>query len=120
MTNESTGTEMTSLRWTSRDLEAFPDDGKRYEIVDGELYVAKQPDWQHQHLCTRLAGLLDGRVSQLAAPRAPWTVDDLPDALLVSQSVARLEKYREDRARHPQMLARGGELPTAPIFTHDR
>src|SRR5438876_167020 len=66
----------------------------------------------------RLAGLLDGRVSQLAAPRAPWTVDDLPDALLVSQSVARLEKYREDRARHPQMLARGGELPTAPIFTH--
>ena len=68
----------------------------------------------------RLAGLLDGRVSQLAAPRAPWTVDDLPDALLVSQSVARLEKYREDRARHPQMLARGGELPTAPIFTHDR
>ena len=57
MTNESTGTEMTSLRWTSRDLEAFPDDGKRYEIVDGELYVAKQPDWQHQHLCTRLAGL---------------------------------------------------------------
>jgi hypothetical protein len=32
VTNESTGTEMTSLRWTSRDLEAFPDDGKRYEI----------------------------------------------------------------------------------------
>src|SRR5207249_2439332 len=42
----------------------------------------------------RLAGLLDGRVNQLAAPRAPWTVDDLPDAFLVSKSVAGLEKYR--------------------------
>jgi hypothetical protein len=42
----------------------------------------------------RLAGLLDGRVDQLTAPRVPWTVDDLPDAFLVSKSVARLEKYR--------------------------
>jgi hypothetical protein len=25
-----------SLRWTSADLELLPDDGKRYEIIDGE------------------------------------------------------------------------------------
>lgn len=42
-----------SLRWTSADLELFPDgDGKRYEIIDGELHVAKQPDWQHQVVCS--------------------------------------------------------------------
>jgi hypothetical protein len=34
---------MTSLSWTSKDLELLPDDGKRYEIIDGELYVSKQP-----------------------------------------------------------------------------
>ena len=50
---------MKSLAWTSRDLEMMPDDGKLYEIVDGELYVSKQPHYHHQHLCLRLGGLLD-------------------------------------------------------------
>ncbi len=31
------------LRWTSADLETLPDDGKRYEIIAGELYVSTQP-----------------------------------------------------------------------------
>jgi hypothetical protein len=30
---------MKNLRWTSHDLELLPED-KRYEIVDGELYVS--------------------------------------------------------------------------------
>ena len=46
---------MTSrLRWTSKDLEALPDDGKRYEIIDGELYVSKQPHYYHQLVCAEL------------------------------------------------------------------
>ena len=42
----------TMPRFTSADLEAFPDDGKRYEIIDGELYVSKQPHIYHQRVCT--------------------------------------------------------------------
>lgn len=40
----------TSLRWTVRDLEGFPQplDDKRYEILDGELHVSTQPSYQHQ------------------------------------------------------------------------
>jgi len=34
--------------WTSADLEQFPDDGKRYEIIAGELFVSKQPTDDHQ------------------------------------------------------------------------
>lgn len=49
---------MKTLHWTSRDLELLPEDGNRYEIIDGELYVAKQPDWQHQLVCFRLGFLL--------------------------------------------------------------
>jgi Uma2 family endonuclease len=46
----------TSLRWTSRDLEALPDvEGTRYEIIDGELFVSKQPSWHHQYTCLRIA-----------------------------------------------------------------
>lgn len=39
----------TSLRYTSTDLEGLPDiDGTRYELIDGDLYVSKQPSWHHQ------------------------------------------------------------------------
>ena len=39
-----------SLRWTTRDLDVMPDDGgwKRYEIIDGELYVTRAPHFRHQ------------------------------------------------------------------------
>src|SRR5262249_20686865 len=47
---------MATLQWSSKDLELLPDDmsGKRYEIIDGELYVSKQPRWEHQFVCNRL------------------------------------------------------------------
>src|SRR5436305_15336133 len=35
-------------RFTSRDLELMPDDGKRREGIDGALYVSKQPRFEHQ------------------------------------------------------------------------
>jgi len=49
---------MKTLHWTLRDLELLPDDGNRYEIVDGELCVSKQPDWQHQLVCYQVGFLL--------------------------------------------------------------
>ena len=50
---------MKTLRWNSRDLEMLPEDGKRYEVVDGELYVSKQPHWEHQYACGRVFAFLD-------------------------------------------------------------
>jgi Uma2 family endonuclease len=50
---------MDTLRWTVDDLELLPDDGNRYEIVDGELYVSKQPDMQHQIVSTKVSFLLE-------------------------------------------------------------
>jgi hypothetical protein len=29
----------TALLWISADLPVLPDDGKRYEIIEGELFV---------------------------------------------------------------------------------
>jgi hypothetical protein len=43
-----------ALHWTIRDLDLLPDDGKRYEVVGGELLVSRQPDWQHQSVSTEL------------------------------------------------------------------
>ena len=35
-------------RWTVADLQHLPDDGRRYEVIDGELYVTPAPAWKHQ------------------------------------------------------------------------
>ncbi|MDZ8140950.1 MAG: Uma2 family endonuclease [Nostoc sp. DedQUE04] len=42
------------VRWTTADLELFPDNGNRYEIIDGELFVTKAPHWNHQKTCVRI------------------------------------------------------------------
>ncbi|BAZ28840.1 hypothetical protein NIES4074_12750 [Cylindrospermum sp. NIES-4074] len=47
------------VRWTTADLELLPDNGNRYEIIDGELFVTRAPHWQHQKACTRIASALD-------------------------------------------------------------
>ncbi len=47
------------LPWTSADLELFPEDGKRYEIIDGELFVTRAPHSKHQKVCGRLFAVLD-------------------------------------------------------------
>jgi len=39
---------IASLKYTHADLLAMPDDGKRREIIDGELYVTPSPLNRHQ------------------------------------------------------------------------
>lgn len=34
--------------WTAARVRALPDDGKRYEVIDGELLVTPAPSWTHQ------------------------------------------------------------------------
>ena len=37
------------IRWTTSDIELLSqDEGKRYEIIDGELFVTRSPHWNHQ------------------------------------------------------------------------
>ena len=35
-------------------LHALPDDGNRYELIDGELLVSPAPSWTHQRVLARL------------------------------------------------------------------
>jgi len=44
--------------WTVERVLALPDDGKRYEVVDGELLVTPSPDFQHQEAVLALATVL--------------------------------------------------------------
>lgn len=44
--------------WVPDDLPGLPDDGNRYEIVDGELRVSPSPPWHHNTVGSRLARAL--------------------------------------------------------------
>ena len=48
----------TSGAWTLADLERLPDDGNKYELVDGELFVTPAPSPAHEHLVAVLHDLL--------------------------------------------------------------
>jgi Uma2 family endonuclease len=100
----------TTLRWISADLEVLPDDGKHYEIIDGELYVSRQPGYHHQYACTQLSGALvvwSNQTSMGVTLQAPGVVfaddDDVaPDAVWIS------------RERLALALDRAGHVRTAP------
>lgn len=65
--------------WTLADLERLPDDGLRYELVDGVLLVSPAPALVHQRCQKRLAFLLE----PVVAPQHEllWApVDFQPDA----------------------------------------
>jgi Uma2 family endonuclease len=100
----------TALRWTSADLLALPDDGKRYEIIDGELYRSRQPHWHHQRACGKLFAALDAWGVQTGigeanlAPGVIFADDDdvVPDVLWISH------------ARRATALGPEGHLHAAP------
>ena len=86
---------MDTLRWTVEDVELLPDDGSRYEIIDGELYVSKQPDMQHQVVSSNIHFLLEqwSRQTQrgiaLATPGIVFTDDNavVPDVVWISNAL---------------------------------
>ena len=49
--------------WTYEDYKRLPDDGRRYEIIEGVLYVIAAPNFDHQYTVTRLLVHLDNLVT---------------------------------------------------------
>jgi Uma2 family endonuclease len=102
----------TRVRFTTADLELLPDrlDDTRYEIIDGELYVAKQPSWHHQETCGLVFAHLNAWSRQsdagrtTVAPGVLFAEDDnvAPDVVWVSKE------------RLPLLLDEAGHLRGAP------
>lgn len=51
-------TDTPTKIWTYEDLVALPDDGKRYEIIHGELYEMPAPTLDHAAIIMNLIALL--------------------------------------------------------------
>jgi Uma2 family endonuclease len=76
------------LTWD--DLQKLPDDGRRYELVDGVLLVSPLPHYRHQRAALRLAVLLHPACPpgvEVFCPPVDWHISEHtvlePDALLV-------------------------------------
>ncbi len=83
----------TDSHWTIADLAGFPEDnGFRYEIIGGELFVAKQPHFHHQYTCGQAFNFLQnwslesGLGQAIFAPGIIFADDDnvAPDVVWVS------------------------------------
>jgi len=64
------GMPAQNVIWTAEMARALPDDGKRYEVLDGELLVSPAPSWRHQTVLMRLYKLIDRYVE---AHSLGWT-----------------------------------------------
>ena len=101
---------LETVRWTSADLELFPDNGNRYEIINGELLVTRAPNWKHQkvanNVCVELTlwSRKTGLGETVQAPGVIFTDDDnvIPDVVWISN------------ARLTEVLDAKGHLQGAP------
>ena len=117
--------------FTVSDLEGMPDDGRRYELIDGELLVSPAPGWPHQEAAYTLYTLLrrhcppDLRVigapfavrpdkfnevqpDVLVARYADLTEDDLPQAPVLAVEVISPTSRLRDASLKKAVYARLG------------
>ncbi|MBI1746439.1 MAG: Uma2 family endonuclease [Acidobacteria bacterium] len=103
--------EEASVRWTIADLEPLPDgNGTRYEIIDGELYMSKQPHWHHQNTCSNL----HGRLFIWDQESGVGKVVEAPGIIFGPEDAAAPDLVWVSKARLAAILGDDGKLHGAP------
>jgi Uma2 family endonuclease len=99
------------LRWTIHDLEAYPiEEGKRYEIIEGELLVSTQPHIEHQRICARLTVAL----SNWAAGAGGGEVIPAPGVIFDPENAVAPDVVWVSPQRLPLIVGEDGKLHDAP------
>lgn len=100
------GTHPLGRGYYREDLERMPDDGHRYEIIDGMLLVSAAPGRRHQRAVGRLYRLLDdARTAAFEVMVAPFGVGLADDTEIQPDVVVgRTEDFTEQ------------DLPKAPAL----
>ena len=91
---------------TIEDLEAMPDDGNRYELIDGVLVVSASPMPRHQRMAFKL-----GMVLEAAVPDDLWLM-----ALPVDVELDRRTMVAPDLVVAPRSSFNEKRLPAAPLL----
>jgi Uma2 family endonuclease len=90
------------IKLTYEDYAELPDDGRRYEILDGELEVSPAPSTRHQGVLGNLFWVLHGHVRE----RGLGSVYCAPiDVILAPSTVVDLCEWTKARGSRRQGLA---------------
>ena len=103
------GMPQIASHWTAEMVRALPDDGNRYEVVDGELLVTPSPLWIHQRAAQQLAWRFDAHVRRLGIGEALMSPADieLDPASMVQPDVF---VYGKIEGRRPRKWNEGAPL----------
>ena len=91
--------------WTYEDYLRLPDDGRRYEVIRGVLYVMPAPTFDHQYAVSQIGRLLGNLVEEnrlgvvLVAPFDVRLPDRIGDP--VQPDVVFIRRERQPRAGDP-------------------
>ena len=90
-------------RWTLEEVHSLPDDGNKYELVRGDLFVTPPPDEDHETILSRLTRVLDPyvaaqRLGMVYHPRSVMRFDgsEVEPDLMVRQPRVVTEKDWDD------------------------
>src|SRR5204862_4750624 len=95
-------------RWTVDDLQDLPDDGNRYEVIDGELFVTPAPSLRHQEAIAQLHRILSDYLAKDRVGHAYFAPADIvfspkrgvqPDVLVMPLLNGRRPERFEDVGR---------------------
>lgn len=109
---------MTVTGLTVADLEAMPDDGRRYELIGGAIVMTPAPGVEHQRISHRLQRLLADAWPDLEIFDAPLDLD-LPGGQRVQPDLVAVERGR----RGPRLTMPVGlvvEIVSPGSETNDR
>ena len=67
--------KLPAADWTYADYASLPDDGQKYEVIDGEVYVTPAPGLTHQEIAGRLYRVLIAYVEEHELGRVFYDVD---------------------------------------------
>jgi Uma2 family endonuclease len=98
---------MQTKRWTLEEVHSLPDDGNRYELIHGVLYVTPAPRDSHETIAARLTRILDPYVA-----RHGLGYVFRPKAVIQVNEDVQVEPDLMVRQEHPDP---DGDWKTAPL-----
>jgi len=95
--------------WTLEELHRLPEDGNRYELVRGELFVTPPPTYEHETIAAILSGILSPYVQAqgLGLVYRPQAVMRYDGSQVEPDLMVRLE--------HPARSGTDNDWNTAPV-----
>jgi len=118
---------MSNAEWTVEMLDALPDDGQRYELIDGVLHVTPAPGLPHQLIAGHLYHLLKQYFTRSAVGRPIISPSDVrrgdrtrnhvePDVFVVRHVDGKLPPY--PFAMSDLLLAVEVPSPSDPFYDY--